>query len=300
MSFIAGAGSTNVDLLYTGMPRIPGVGEEVYSEGFEMQLGGGLPATLINLSRLGVEAKIATALGTDVFSEYAKGEYEKSGVSPLNLNEADKFPVNITSAIILKDDRSFVSYGSGSLGGNEAAREKFYNLASGSKITLMQPDSFLDVYRRLHNEGTLLVLDTGWDDALSVEKYRDYLEIADYYVPNRKEALKITATDNPEAALKVLSDYFERPVIKLDKEGVIGLENGKTVFVKSAQSFENVDSTGAGDAFLAGFCFGLFYGYPFKDCLLFGNITGGKCVTKPGALTAYVTKDELLSIAERQ
>ena len=32
MSFIAGAGTTNIDLLYTGMPRIPDVGEELYSE----------------------------------------------------------------------------------------------------------------------------------------------------------------------------------------------------------------------------------------------------------------------------
>ena len=75
MSFIAGAGATNIDLLYTGMPRIPDVGEEIYSEGFELQLGGGLPATLINLGRLGIPAKIATELGNDIFSELAKKKF---------------------------------------------------------------------------------------------------------------------------------------------------------------------------------------------------------------------------------
>lgn len=30
MAFIAGAGATNVDLLYQGMERIPDVGEELY------------------------------------------------------------------------------------------------------------------------------------------------------------------------------------------------------------------------------------------------------------------------------
>ena len=45
MAFIAGAGATNVDLLYENMPRIPGVGEEIYTNSFSCQLGGGLPAT---------------------------------------------------------------------------------------------------------------------------------------------------------------------------------------------------------------------------------------------------------------
>ena len=133
---------------------------------------------------------------------------------------------------------------------------------------------------------------------LSIDNYRDYLEIADYYTPNKKEALKITGADTPEKALEVLAQFFEKPIVKLDKDGVLGLENGKTVFVKSIEEFKNVDSTGAGDAFLAGFCFGLYYDYPFEDCLLFGNITGGKCVTKAGALSAYVGKEELLRIAE--
>lgn len=299
MSFIAGAGLTNIDLLYTGMPRIPDVGEELYSEGFELQLGGGVPATLINLGRLGVPAKIATCLGDDIFSEFAKKKFSENNVSPVNLSQGSgEIPVNITSAIILKDDRSFITYGSGSIDGGSDALDKFYNLAHGSKITIMQTGCFLEVYRKLHNEGTMLVLDTGWDDELSIGKYRDYLKLADYYTPNKKEALKITDTDNPDEALRKLGGFFENPIVKLDKDGVLGVENGRRIFVKSIHRFKNVDSTGAGDAFLAGFCFGLFNGYSFGDCLLFGNITGGKCVTKVGALSAYVNKEELLSIAK--
>ena len=298
MSFIAGAGLTNIDLLYTGMPRIPDVGEELYSEGFELQLGGGVPATLINLGRLGVPAKIATELGNDIFSEFAKKKFGENGVSPLNLYHGEGIPVNITSAIILKGDRSFITYGSGSIDGCSDALDGFYDLAQGSKITIMQPGCFLEVYRKLHSEGTTLVLDTGWDDELSIDNYRDYLEIADYYTPNKKEALKITDTDTPDDALKVLGSFFEKPIVKLDRDGVLGLENSNRVFVKSIDEFKNVDSTGAGDAFLAGFCFGLYYDYPFEDCLLFGNITGGKCVTGVGALSEYVTKEELLKIAE--
>lgn len=101
MAFIAGAGATNVDLLYQGMERIPDVGEELYSRDFSLQLGGGVPATLINLGRLGIEAKIATELGDDIFSNFAKQKFEENNVLPLNLYSGDKIPLNITSAIIL-------------------------------------------------------------------------------------------------------------------------------------------------------------------------------------------------------
>lgn len=80
MAFIAGAGATNVDLLYQGFDRLAGVGEELYCKDFSLQLGGGLPATLINLGRLGISTKIATELGNDIFSNFAKEKFTQNGV----------------------------------------------------------------------------------------------------------------------------------------------------------------------------------------------------------------------------
>lgn len=299
MAFIAGAGATNVDLLYQGMERIPDVGEELYCKDFDLQLGGGLPATLINLGRLGIETKIATELGTDIFSEFAKDKFLQNGVEPTNLYEGDKIPLNITSAIILPKDRTFFTYGKGSIEADDNAKEKFYQIAKDSKITMMQLGGFLDVYKKLHEGGTKLVLDTGWDDDMSFEKYADYLEIADYYTPNQKEAKKISNTSTPEEAAQALTKYFDNVVVKVDKDGCIGIDENGSFFVPSIDEFKNVDSTGAGDAFLSGFMYGLFYDKPLKECVLLGNITGGKAVTKVGALSAYNTEQELLNYFEK-
>ncbi len=298
MSFIAGAGATNVDLLYEDMPKIPDVGEEIYTDKFSCQLGGGLPATLINISRLGIEAKIATELGCDMFSDFASQQYRKNNVEPMNIYKGDAIPLNITSAIILKGDRSFITYGKGSIEPDDEAKESFYNMAHGAKICLMQPGGFIDVYKKLKSEGTLMVLDMGWDENMSVEKYADLLETADIYTPNRKEALRITGAANENDAADALRKYFDRVIVKVDKDGCIGIDNGESFFVKSVEKFKNKDSTGAGDAFLAGLCYGLFYDYPLKDCIEFGNITGGKAVTAVGALSAYVTEKELLELKE--
>lgn len=299
MAFIAGAGATNVDLLYQGMQRIPDVGEELYSKDFSLQLGGGVPATLINLGRLGIETKIATELGNDIFSNFAKQKFEENHVLPLNLYSGDKIPLNITSAIILPKDRTFITYGKGTIEPDDKAKELFYNMAKGSKVTIMQLGGFLDVYKKLHDEGTILVLDTGWDDEMSFEKYNDYLEIADYYTPNQKEALKITGEDTPQKAAWALKKYFDKVIVKVDKDGCIAIDGDDEFFVKSIDAFHNVDSTGAGDAFLAGLIYGIFNDYPLKDCVLFGNLTGGKAVTEVGALSGYLTLDELLSLWEK-
>lgn len=298
MSFIAGAGATNVDLLYEDMPKIPDVGEEIYTDKFSCQLGGGLPATLINIGRLGIESKIATELGGDMFSAFASEQYKKNNVEPMNIYKGSSIPLNITSAIILKDDRSFITYGKGSIEPDDEAKESFYNMAHGAKICLMQPGGFIEVYKKLKSEGTLMVLDMGWDENMSVEKYLDLLDTADIYTPNRKEALRITGAANENDAADALKKYFDRVIVKVDKDGCIGIDNGERFFVKSVEKFKNKDSTGAGDAFLAGLCYGLFYDYPLKDCIEFGNITGGKAVTAVGALSAYVTEKELLKLKE--
>lgn len=299
MAFIAGAGSTNVDLLYQGFDRLAGVSEELYCKDFSLQLGGGLPATLINLGRLGIETKIATELGNDIFSNFAKEKFIENGVTPTNLYEGERIPLNITSAIILPKDRTFYSYGKGTIEPDEKAMETFYTIATGSKICMMQLGGFLPVYKKLKEEGTILVLDTGWDDEMSFEKYDEYLSVADYYTPNRKEALRITGTDNEKDAAYALKKYFDKVVVKVDADGCIGIDGDDYFFCPSIEEFKNVDSTGAGDAFLAGFMYGLFYDYPLKDCIEYGNITGGKAVTAVGALSGYVTEKELLEYKSR-
>lgn len=299
MAFIAGAGATNIDLLYENMPKIPDAGEEVYTDRFSLQLGGGLPATLINLGRLGIEAKIATELGNDMFSAYAKEQFKKNNVSPVNLYKGSSIPLNITSAIILNNDRSFITYGKGTIEPDDKAKEEFYSIARGAKICLMAPGGFLDVYRKLKSEGTIMVLDMGWDENMTFEKYSELLSVADYYTPNQKEALKITGCNNAKDAAYALKKYFDKVVVKVDKDGCIGIDGDEYFFCPSLEQYKNVDSTGAGDAFLAGFAYGLFYDYKLKDCIKFGNITGGKSVTAVGALSAYVNEKELLEIKSR-
>lgn len=290
---ISGIGTVNIDILYQGLNKIPDIGEEVYSKNFDIQLGGGLPGVLTNLSRLGVKTNLITEIGNDIFSNFAKAEFEKNNISPINIYKGNYSPVNITSALILNEDRSFVSYGPGSIKYSKEKANIFYNYAKDSKIILMQKDEFIDVYKKLKENGCILIFDSGWDENMSIESYKEYLEIADFYTPNQKEALKISNTDNVKDAAKILKQYFDKVVIKLDKDGCLGYDD-EIFYIPTLNEYKAIDSTGAGDAFLAGFSYGILNDYSFKNSILLGNITGGKSVTGIGALKEYYNEKELL------
>ena len=82
MSFAAGYGKTNVDLLFEGMPRLPLEGEEIFTDKFSLCLGGGVPGTMVTLSRLGVKTKNVTELSSEMFSQFALSEFQKAGCEP--------------------------------------------------------------------------------------------------------------------------------------------------------------------------------------------------------------------------
>lgn len=297
MEHVSGVGMINVDILYTGIERIPNEGEEIYSKEFDIQLGGGIPATMINLARLGVPTELCTFLGDDMFSNYAKTQLERYHTSYHNIYNGSGMPVAITSIITTQRDRTFISYRN-HFTLYEEDQDQIYDKLKGAKIADMQL-GFLEVYKRLKEDGTILVFDVGWEDGMSLEKYSEYLKLADYFTPNQKEALEITKTNNLQDAAEKLKEYFDQVIIKLDKNGCMLVEGETTHIIPPLENINAVDATGAGDAFLSGFIYGLYHNYDVKDAILFGNITGGLCVEGIGCLTRYVNEKELLELAEK-
>lgn len=293
MAFVTGFGIPNLDFLYGGMPRLPKEGEEIYAQCFDVQLGGGVPATMINLRRLGVPVKFSTFLGQDQFSAMVESALQQNGVEYANLYQGTSMPITVTTAIITPADRTFVSYRDATTI-TPAMHEQVYQQSRGAKLVYMHMP-FLKVYQRLKAEypDTIFTFDVGWDDSLCMDMVRDYLELADYFTPNQKEALKITNTHTPQAAANVLEQYLDHVIVKLDCGGCLIQEQGKLQVLPILPNVQAVDATGAGDAFMSGLLYGLYHNYPFADCVRFGNVMGGYCVQAVGCLTCAPTEHQL-------
>jgi ribokinase len=290
--FVVGLGIVNIDIIYSGTPRWPSEGEEVFSSGFDIQLGGGQAATLINLRRLGVPVRLGTYLGSDQLSEFAGGQLSAAGLPFVNLYAGPGSPLTVTSIVSTARDRTFVSYRPPAAE-FELGEAEVYELYRGCSVAYISL-GYDEVWKRLKREGAVIVLDSAWRDDLSMDLYEEAFGYVDYFTPNDKEAAAITGLADPYEAIAALGDRLRSPIVKLGSEGCLYSEGGVITRVPAAARFPRVDATGAGDAFLSGLIYGIVKGRCVGDAVRMGVLTGGKCVSGIGCLSEYLDEAALL------
>ena len=291
-SFVAAICLINIDILYAGLPRIPALGEEVCAKAFDVQLGGGATASLVTLSRLGLDSRLGTFLSDDPMSIFAKNKLNENKVDYVNFYRGKNMPVIVTSIATFPEDRYFLSYFPDKCE-LEYTDEELYSFLSGAKVCV-GVQGHHEVLKKLREEGTKIVFDIGWSDDLDIEDLKDTLKYVDVFTPNAKEALKMTGKSTPEEALEVISRYVEHAVVKTGKNGCITRLGAGMIHVPALDIFEPVDTTGAGDAFLGGVMYGLYQDWSIEKCMQMGNITGGYSTTELGCFKAHLTIEKAM------
>ncbi len=76
---------------------------------------------------------------------------------------------------------------------------------------------------------------------------------ADVLLANRDEAAVLAGTGDPHAAASQLGDTYREVVVKLGRDGTLWQQGFITASAPAERGVEVVDTTGAGDAFAAGF-----------------------------------------------
>jgi sugar/nucleoside kinase (ribokinase family) len=148
------------------------------------------------------------------------------------------------------------------------------------------------------NIGKTTVLDTAWD---SKGRWMDILAPSmpyiDYFLPSYEEAVELSGETDPEKIADVFLEMGPHTVvIKLGKDGCFiksTLTNEKYT-IPTFTNIKAVDTTGAGDAFCAGFLSALVKDKPLYDCGVFANATGTHCVMAKGASTGIKSEKEIL------
>ena len=100
--------------------------------------------------------------------------------------------------------------------------------------------------------------------------------------PNENELRLLTGKDYREGAEALLSEGLSIVAVKLGERGCY-VTDGKESHLIEPYKVEVADSTGAGDAFCAGFIYGLLKNRTLKECGLIGNFVASRCLTKMGA-----------------
>ncbi|MEO3860642.1 sugar kinase [Acrocarpospora sp. B8E8] len=128
---------------------------------------------------------------------------------------------------------------------------------------------------------------TGFLRDFGVARFLRETAEASIVIPNRDEALLLTGETEPEAAAARLSDRYGAAAVKLGASGAILAEQGGIVSRATFRApgdavFSTVDTTGAGDAFAAGFLAARLAGLPAPESVEAGCRAGAEAVGAVG------------------
>ncbi|WP_283136978.1 carbohydrate kinase family protein [Rhizohabitans arisaemae] len=119
---------------------------------------------------------------------------------------------------------------------------------------------------------------TGFLTGFGVKRFLQVTAALNLVIPNRDEVRMLTGSTDPEAAAEKLSSAYGLAVVKLGADGAIAARGGRIVARAEATAERVLDSTGAGDAFAAGFLAARLSGADEEEALRAGCRAGGKAV----------------------
>ncbi|MFW2542946.1 carbohydrate kinase family protein [Primorskyibacter sp. 2E107] len=268
------------DLIFTGLPRLPTMGTEVYAAGTGLHAGGGAYITAAHLSALGNRAALCATLPVPPFRDIVVRDLENAGVDAHLCTDSDPTEdPQITVALAGRSDRAFVTRRVGPAF-PPLSVQHIHDLGArhihiGELATLTGRPELIDLARRA---GVTLSLDCGWDEDLDITRIGDLISDVDVFLPNEAEMEMLTRAG-------VHRSVAPLTVIKQGKSGALAIRGTERIH-EGAKVVEAIDTTGAGDAFNAGFLSSWLSGHDLRNCLRSGHRRGHLAVSQRGGFRA--------------
>jgi sugar/nucleoside kinase (ribokinase family) len=298
-------GNIVADIIAKTVDKLPEEGKLDLIEQIELHLGGCASNAAVDLQKLGVSAAVIGKVGNDGFGSFVINEMKNNGVNVEGIKKSD---TSRTSASVVSvhssGERSFLHH----IGSNaEFSNDDIdFSVIQNSKIVfvagaLLMPafdgEPSAEILKKSKEAGIITVMDTAWDSTGKwMEKIKPCLPHLDYFIPSYEEAEKISGKSNPEEIADVfLKEGTQTAVIKLGSKGCfIKNKNGDKYSIAAFEGIKAVDTTGAGDAFAAGFITGILNGWDLYSTGKFANAVGAHCVMALGATSGIKSKEEIL------
>ncbi len=285
-----GFGALNVDKLFK-VNRIALAEEESVITACKEACGGSAANTIVALARLNCKVAFIGKVGPDREGRMLLEDFSREGV-------------DVTGVILAKHGRSGTVMGfvdgkgeralyidsgvNGEVGVEEldmgrVFQTKFLHLTSfvGEKSLQTQKKLF-----EILPEEVLVSFDPGIIYARrGLNELKPIIKRTFVMMPNAVELELLTGkTDYCKGAEALLAEGIRIVAVKLGAEGCYVTDGRKSHLIESYK-VRVVDTTGAGDAFCAGFLYGLIKGKKLSDCGKIGNFVASRCIMKVGART---------------
>jgi sugar/nucleoside kinase (ribokinase family) len=286
-------GEINPDLILYGLPKELKAEQETLIEGFRLTLGSSSAIFAHNLSALGTRVGIVSKIGDDPLGKIAVDWLATGGVDVKHVSQATRTPTGLTVILTYPGERFILTYPGtmfelsyADLDFDYILSARHFHLSSFFLHRALRP-RIAEMFRQAKSKGLTTSLDTNDDPENQWgEDLLDVLHNVDIFFPNKREAEKITGTDDLSQAIERLAQLCPTVVVKLGAEGAL-LREGSQEWRSPALQVNSIDAVGAGDSFDAGFIHRFLAGESQEECLRYANIAGAFSTTREGGTEAF-------------
>ncbi len=302
-------GDVNPDILVIGDDVVPEFGQvEKYVGTIRLTVGGSSAITACGAARLGLRVAHGGIVGDDMLGHAILEALRDRGVDTSTVSVEPAIPTGATVHLGKGDQRAMLT-ATGTIDRlraqdvPRAILPHIRHLHAGS--TAIQPrlrPGLPALFREARAAGVTTSFDTNWDPDRRWEGIDPMLAEADIFLPNEREAALISGVMDPlEAAGALVARAQDAGrsadaapltvVVKLGADGALAVR-GEEALRLPADQVEVVDSTGAGDAFDAGFLYGFLDGRPLAEALALAVACGTLSTRAIGGVDGQATLAE--------
>ena len=287
------AGELNLDLILYGVPEEIPRERELLASDVNLTLGSSSAILAHNLASLGSRVGLVSLIGDDQSGEMALARLTDVGVDVSKVAVLPGRKTGLTVIMQRETWRNMLTYPGtifdlrlADLDIEYLKSARHFHMSSFYLQRGLQPD-VPQLFKELKSAGLTISLDCNDDpDDHWKGSIREALRYVDIFLPNEREAMRLTGSGDVQTAAKELSKIVELVVIKLGAHGAMG-RRGNEQWTNPALKIDLVDPVGAGDSFDAGFLNEYLRGSDVLACLASGNLAGALSVTRAGGTEAF-------------
>ena len=296
-------GSLNYDICMK-QERLPEEGETYCADSVEYCSGGKGGNQAVQAAKLGLETYMAGCIGDDESGKFLKANMEKYGVHTDWLKTVHgQSGMSVATSLYDGGIRASIVHGANFQVTTEDI-DGLANFLQPQDLVVFQleiPVPIIEYAIRICKSKNCYVI---LNAAPAVEISYETRKQVDMFIVNEVEAAFYAKTEIPDEkhAMKEVSKMAQELenicIFTLGKAGSVVCKGERCEFVPSLK-VHAVESTGAGDSFVGGICYGLIHHMDIFEAVRFATCCGAKTVEKTGGQPAMPYLDEVMELYQR-
>ena len=284
-------GSVNVDLVLRSS-TLPGPGETVLARSLVRIPGGKGGNQAVALSRLGADTSIIGCVGDDVDGQWSRMQLDAEGVDTSYLVSEPSASTGVAVVALSDAGENQILVVPGA---NFSAPDVFIE---GADVVIAQLEIPLETVALAMSRGRAAGALTVLNAAPAREVSDEVLADVHILIVNELEARAMSPGPGgaAHAALRLLERGPRAVVVTLGGEGALAAVGGEVLRVPAMKVRDVIDTTGAGDCFVAALATAWVRGDDVVTGLRYATTASGLSIQKLGAQASLPTHDEVAAV----